>query len=91
MANSPKLLLIRGRVSDQGKRVENARVLVAEAPAETADVAALTNESGEFVLEAPCPGRYVVEVHATGYRKCTAEFVVDQDDDSEQDLQLDPE
>ena len=44
-----------------GQPLPNARVYFTKGPVPLPEIAAITNESGEFTLTAPAPGDYVIE------------------------------
>lgn len=70
--------------------VAMARVTVESAPGPLADVAGLTGDDGRFVLSTIGPGRYVVAVHAKGFRPARAEFHMGSTD-RHVDVELVPE
>ncbi|MGY5311007.1 carboxypeptidase-like regulatory domain-containing protein [Nocardia gipuzkoensis] len=59
--------VIRGTVDSAEGPVAWASVYIESAPAPTPDVAAITDEDGEFVLTGVGPGRYRIGVNAPGY------------------------
>jgi Carboxypeptidase regulatory-like domain len=60
--------LIVGTVQDlHGAPVPEARVYFVGGPGPFPDIAALTNERGEFALTAPTAGRYRIECAAEGF------------------------
>jgi Carboxypeptidase regulatory-like domain len=60
MARTPSVIsgVVRG---PDGKTVSNARVYFTAGPVPLPEIAALTDDSGEFTLTAPAPGEYVIE------------------------------
>ena len=73
--------VIRGTVrSRSGEPIVEARVYFTEAPAAMPDVAALTNDNGDFSLHAPVAGTYRIECTAEGSRQGseTVEATADQ-------------
>jgi hypothetical protein len=60
--------------------VAMARVTVESAPGSLPDVAGLTGDDGSFTLSTSGPGRYVVAVHAPGFRSARAELDVGSTD-----------
>ncbi len=66
MADKP--ILIFGNVKDnKGTPVSEARVSFVSGPIPLTDIAALTDNKGGFVLSAPVPGEYMIEVVAEGF------------------------
>jgi hypothetical protein len=60
--------VIRGAVrGPDGSAIAQARVYFTSAPVRLPDIAALTNERGEFSLTAPVAGDYGVEAAADGF------------------------
>jgi hypothetical protein len=58
---------ITGAVLDaEGRPIEEARVYLVEGPVPLADIAAVTDNSGRFVLSVPAPGTYRLGVTAEG-------------------------
>lgn len=68
--------VIRGVVDSPQGPVAFASVYVESAPAPTPDVAAITDESGEFVLTGVGPGHYRIGVNAPGYDPQHADFTL---------------
>lgn len=65
---------IWGRVTnEQGEPVKDAVVLILEASTSYPDIAALTDESGQYRLSGLSPGTYKVAVNAEGRETSTAE------------------
>jgi len=55
--------LISGVVKDNsGNAISGARVSFISGPVPIPDIAALTDNNGSFVISAPVPGDYVIEV-----------------------------
>jgi len=73
-------LVLSGIVTDpSGRPVANARVAVAAAPVEVADIAALTGEDGRFSFGVPVVGAYRVEAFADeGYGAETVDLEPDR-------------
>ena len=62
--------IISGKVLDgHRKAISDARVFFSAGPGYFPDIAALTNQKGEFSLPAPVEGLYTVEVAADGFRQ----------------------
>ena len=62
--------IISGKVLDGNRQaISGARVFFSSGPVALPDVAALTNDKGEFTLSAPVPGVYTIEVAADGFRQ----------------------
>lgn len=74
-------MLIRGSVIDAGGApVEWASVWFASGAHPTADVAALTDATGGFILTAPGPGAYRIGCRAEGHEPVEVEVDVGADD-----------
>lgn len=81
--------LISGVVRDpDGKPVAQARVYFTESPGAVPDVAALTNEKGEFTLSAPVSGTYGIGCQADGFAPLTVRVTVAGGQKVNQDLKL---
>ena len=62
--------MISGKVVDTSRKaISDARVFFSAGPGYFPDIAALTNQKGEFSLPAPVEGLYTVEVAADGFRQ----------------------
>lgn len=60
--------VIAGVVKDKnGSAISGARVSFVTGPIPLQDIAALTDVNGSFVLSAPTPGEYTVEVLSEGF------------------------
>jgi hypothetical protein len=60
--------IISGVVKDNnGNAISGARVSFISGPVPLPDIAALTDINGTFVLSAPVPGDYVIEVVSEGF------------------------
>lgn len=54
--------VISGTVVDsKGQPLANARVYFTSGPVSLPEIAAMTDDSGNFSLTAPAPGKYVIE------------------------------
>jgi hypothetical protein len=53
--------------ANNGNAISGARVFFITGPVPLPDIAALTNIDGTFVLSAPVPGDYVIEVVSEGF------------------------
>jgi phage baseplate assembly protein gpV len=85
-------VLIRGVARDSAGRVlEGAVVVVAAAPVDLPDIAALTGDDGTFVLSAPAAGRYRLEVRASGHAVHAVDVDVAAGRDVEVDATLEPD
>ena len=63
-----KPILIFGEVKDDnGNPISEARVSFVEGPVPLTDIAALTDNNGNFVLSAPAAGDYTIEVVLEGF------------------------
>lgn len=71
--------IIRGTVrSRSGEPIVEARVYITKAPVSMPDIAALTNEQGEFSLHGPVPGSYHLECTAEGFLQESRTIVVEE-------------
>ena len=60
--------LVRAVVEDtDGRPIANARVSIADGPAPTPDIAALTDHQGRVTLSLPCAGEYRLVCAADSY------------------------
>jgi hypothetical protein len=83
--------LIRGVVrSIEGSPIVQARAYFVGAPAAVPDIAALTNERGEFTLSAPAAGTYRVECAAEGFSGKTVTVDAPRDGESRIEVRLTP-
>ena len=57
--------IVRG---PKGQPIPNARVYFTSGPVPLPEIAAITNNSGEFSLTAPAPGEYVIEGAADDFQ-----------------------
>jgi Carboxypeptidase regulatory-like domain len=73
-----------------GSPIAQARVYYSSAPTTTPDIAALTNDHGEFALSAPAPGEYVIEVAAEGFSPGGIVVDVTERADVEAEIRLSP-
>jgi len=70
--------VISGFVRDaRGQPVADARVYFRSGPEPLPDIAALTNDAGEFSLSVPAAGTYVLEVSADGFAPETTTAAVE--------------
>lgn len=66
MTQTPSI--ISGDVKDNtGNPISGARVSFISGPVSLQDIAALTDINGNFVLSAPTPGEYIIEVISEGF------------------------
>jgi Carboxypeptidase regulatory-like domain len=73
--------LIRGVVRDpSGRPVAQARAFFAGGPVPVPDVAALTDERGEFVLSVPAPGMWELRCDADGFTPAVERVEVERDE-----------
>lgn len=73
--------LIRGVVRDDaGRPVAQARAFFAGGPVAVPDVAALTDDRGQFVLSAPTPGTWELRCDADGFSPAVERVEVDRDE-----------
>ena len=74
-------MLIRGTIIDAtGTPVEWATVWFAAGTQPTADIAAVTDASGRFILTAPGPGTYRIGCRAEGYEPIEVEVDIGTED-----------
>jgi protocatechuate 3,4-dioxygenase beta subunit len=75
------MAIVAGRVVDvHGAPVPSARVMFVESPLPVPDIAALSGTDGRFVLDAPVPGRYVIQAVTDVHPPAHAEVDVGPDD-----------
>jgi hypothetical protein len=74
-------MLIHGVVTDERDMpIEWVSVLFVEAPIDLPDIAALTDDHGEFTVSVPTPGRYRLRFQAVDHQPATVTVdVADQD------------
>jgi hypothetical protein len=83
--------LIRGVVRDPaGSPIPQARAYFVAGPEPYADVAALTDEGGQFTLSAPTPGAYRIECAAEGFSSRVAAVEVGVDEETRLEIRLSP-
>lgn len=83
--------LIRGVVrSVEGPPIVQARAYFVSAPAAVPDIAALTDERGEFTLSAPAAGTYRLECAAEGYAGETITVDAPSEGESRVEVRLTP-
>jgi hypothetical protein len=73
-----------------GAPIAQARVYFTSAPTATPDIAALTNDRGEFTLSAPVPGEYAIEAAAEGFSPGGVVIDVTERADVEAEIRLSP-
>lgn len=84
--------VVAGVVRDpRGRPVSQARVYFSSGPAEVPDIAALTNEEGEFSLSAPVEGTYRIECAAEGFTQTSVTVNVKRGGASKVQIKLKPE
>jgi hypothetical protein len=65
-------MLIHGVITDERDvPIEWASVLFVEAPVELPDIAAITDDRGEFTVSVPAPGRYRLRCQAVDHQPAT--------------------
>ncbi len=65
-------MLIHGVITDEREvPIEWASVVFVEAPADLPDIAAVTDERGEFIVSVPVPGRYRLRCQAFDHQPAT--------------------
>jgi hypothetical protein len=70
---------ISGRVLDASERpIPMARIYFISGPTALPDVAALTNEDGQFTLSAPCGGNYEISITADDFVSTTLRVTLKQ-------------
>lgn len=83
--------LIRGVVRDPaGSPIPEARVYFLGGPEPFPDIAALTDESGEFTLSAQAPGAYRIECAAEGFSSRLIAVEVGEDEETRLEIRLPP-
>jgi len=83
---------ITGVVRDQrGRFVSQARIYLKAGPVSLPDIAALTNDRGEFSLPAPVPGNYELASSADGYATTLVKVAVKPGQETRVDIRLRPE
>jgi hypothetical protein len=83
--------IIAGVVQDaKGRPIGSARVFFVEGPVALPDIAALTDDGGRFVLSAPVPGTYRLEVASEGFTPTTAVVDVHGEQRIDLDVRLGP-
>ena len=84
--------IISGKVVDTSRKaISDARVFFSAGPGYFPDIAALTNQKGEFTLPAPVKGLYTVEVAADGFRQKQVAISIPAELTSEFSVELEPE
>jgi hypothetical protein len=74
-----KMVTISGRVLDASERpIPMARIYFISGPTALPDVAALTNEDGQFTLSAPCAGNYEISITADDFVSTTIRVTLKQ-------------
>jgi hypothetical protein len=83
--------IIAGVVRDsRGRPVSQARVYFTAAPVALPDIAALTNEQGEFSLSAPTDGNYEVECAADGFSLASTKVMIKSSQETTLQIKLKP-
>jgi hypothetical protein len=83
--------LIHGVVRDPGgSPISAARAYFVGGPEPFPDVAALTNQGGEFTLSAPSPGAYRIECAAEGFSSRTTDIDIGEENDTRLEVRLTP-
>jgi hypothetical protein len=83
--------LIRGVVRDAaGSPIPAARAYFVGGPEPFPDIAALTDQSGEFTLSAPAPGTYRIECAADGFSSRLTAVDVEEDEETRLEIRLLP-
>jgi hypothetical protein len=83
--------LIRGVVRDPaGSPIPEARAYFVGGPEPFPDIAALTDEGGEFTLSAPAPGAYRIECAAGGFSSRLFAVDVGEDEETRLEIRLTP-
>ena len=78
-------------VDTEGNPIEGARVYFVEGPVPLPDIAALTDNSGRFVLRAPVSGTYqlgVASENSTGFVQKTTNVEVGEERSTDLEIQL---
>ena len=84
-----KPILIYGNVKDEkGNPISEARVSFVEAPVPLTDIAALTDNKGRFVITAPTPGEYTIEVVSEGFDPCRVKISTGDSGESRIEIKL---
>ncbi len=83
--------IITGKVLDSKRNaISGARVFFSAGPGALPDIAALTNQEGEFSLPAPIPGTYTIEFAADGFRETRDTLTIPGDSTSGLAVELEP-
>lgn len=83
--------IISGKVLDSKRNaISGARVFFSAGPGALPDIAALTNEAGEFSLPAPIQGAYTIEFAADGFRETQVTLTIPGEPTSGLTVQLEP-
>ncbi len=89
MSNENEASMISGVVRDaSGEPVRDARVYFTNSPVPLPDIAALTNDEGEYSLTAPAAGTYKIGCTADGFAPLTREANVERGANAKVDFQL---
>ena len=87
MATKP--ILIYGNVKDEkGNPISEARVSFVGGPVPLTDIAALTDNKGKFVITAPTPGEYIIEVVSEGFDPCRVKISTGDSGESRIEIRL---
>ena len=80
---------VSGRVSDsRGRPLGDTRVSFESGPVPLPDIAALTNDRGEFSLSVPVAGVYQIGCVAEGFARATVSVNVPPGQDVRQEIRL---
>ncbi len=83
--------LIRGVVRDPGgSPIPAARAYFVGGPEPTPDIAALTDQGGEFAFSVPAPGAYRIECAADGFASQRATIDVGEQEETRLEILLTP-
>ena len=84
-----KPILIYGNVKDEkGNPIAEARVSFVGGPVPLTDIAALTDNKGKFVITAPTPGEYTIEVVSEGFSPCRVKISTGDSSESRIEIRL---
>lgn len=87
----PMPYLIRGVVRDpRGSAIPAARAYFVGGPEPFPDIAALTDQGGEFTLSATAPGPYRIECAAEGFSSRVTAVDVGDDEEIRLEIRLAP-
>lgn len=79
MPTETQASIIHGVVSDpDGKPIAGARVYFTQSPAALPDIAALTNDKGEYSLAVPAAGKYRIGCTADEFETLTRDVEIEK-------------